>query len=169
MDDNFSINSYFSSFSCRLRANHRFKVEEERNFLRHIFCPNDWVVGPAPNKDGNGGNNQLQNIKQDGISKPNCIHSILGYSVLDAIHCEHKNDPNEVLGDDEDEGNIEFTESENVLPGFSTNTSVAVIIEAQRGNEDPNSSHNVRMQAGRDECVRSNQNLWLYVNIRSPP
>ena len=169
MEDNFAINSYFLSISSPLRANHWLEVEEERNILWHIFRPNDGVVVSAPCKDGEGCNDQLQNIKEDGISEPNFVDSILGNCVLNPIHNEHNNVANEELGDDEEEGNIYFTECKNVLPGFSTDTSMAVIIEAQRGNEDPNSSHNVRMQAGRDECVRSNQNLWLYVNIRSPP
>ena len=166
MEDNFIIHSLFSSFSRRLRANHWFKVEEERNFLRHIFCPNDGVVGSAPNKDGEGSNDQLQNIKEDGISEPDFVDSILGNCVLNPIQNEHNNVANEVLGDDEEEGNIHFTECENVPPGFSTDTCVVVIIEAERRNKVPNSSHKECMHEGRDECVGGNQDLCLDVNIR---
>ena len=166
MEDNFAINSYFLSISSPLRANHWLEVEEERNILWHIFRPNDGVVVSAPCKDGEGCNDQLQNIKEDGISEPDFVDSILGNCVLNPIQNEHNNVANEVLGDDEEEGNIHFTECENVPPGFSTDTSVVVIIEAERRNEDPNSSHKECMQEGRDECVSSNQDLCLDVNIR---
>ena len=44
---------------------------------------------------------------------------------------------------------------------------MVVIIEAQRRDKNPNTSHNVRMQAGRDECMDCNQDRCLDVNIRS--
>ena len=166
MEDIFAINSHSLSMFGPLRANHWFEVEEERNFLRHIFRPDDGVVGSAPNKDGEGCNDQLQNIKEDGISEPDFVDSILGNCVLNPIQNEHNNVANEVLGDDEEEGNIHFTECENVPPGFSTDTSVVVIIEAERRNKVPNSSHKECMQEGRDECVGGNQDLCLDVNIR---
>ena len=166
MEDIFAINSHSLSMFGPLRANHWFEVEEERNFLRHKFRPDDGVVGSAPNKDGEGCNDQLQNIKEDGISEPDFVDSILGNCVLNPIQNEHNNVANEVLGDDEEEGNIHFTECENVPPGFSTDTSVVVIIEAERRNKVPNSSHKECMQEGRDECVGGNQDLCLDVNIR---
>ena len=69
------------------------------NVLRSVVCPDDGVVGSAPDKDGGGDDDQVESVKESDISKK-IKKKILCDCILNAIESKYEQVANGKLGDD---------------------------------------------------------------------
>ena len=132
--------------------NHGFQVGKKLNVFRSVVCPDYGVVGSAPDKDGDWDDDQVEGVKESGISKIKQVDSILCDCVLNAVESKDEQVANDKLGDDEEKVDGEFMESKNVPSVFSTKACMVGVIDAHGWQKDPHPSDEVCIQRSTTNC-----------------
>ena len=81
---------------------HWLQVGKKLDVFSLVVCPDDGVVGSAPDQDGDGDDDQVEGVIECGICKVHHKNSILRDFILNAVESDDKQVANEKLGYDEE-------------------------------------------------------------------
>ena len=87
---------------------HWFQVGKKLDVFSLVVCPDDGVVGSAPDQDGDGDDDQVEGVIEGGICKVHHKDSILCDCILNAVESDDKEVANDKLGYDEEKVDRKF-------------------------------------------------------------
>ena len=81
---------------------HWFQVYKKLDVFCLVVCPDDGIVGSAPDQDGGWDDDQVEGVIECGICKIHHVDSILCDCILNAVESDDKEVANDKLGYDEE-------------------------------------------------------------------